>query len=99
MAPDWCDVTALTLRQREVLTYIVERAVSLEPATFRETARHFGFASTNAVNDFAVALKRKGYLKDGTVKSLAGRSRFMLPTPAGYRIAGYKQCDHCGAVS
>lgn len=54
----------LTLRQREVLDFILERLHILgSPPTIREIARHFGFSSTGSPRVHLRALARKGYLR------------------------------------
>ncbi|MFQ5867132.1 MAG: transcriptional repressor LexA [bacterium] len=54
----------LTLRQKEVLDFILERLHILgSPPTIREIARHFGFSSTGSPRVHLRALARKGYLR------------------------------------
>lgn len=53
----------LTKRQREIIEFIVQYTFEhLYQPTFKEIARHCQIASTNAVNDHLIALRRKGYI-------------------------------------
>ncbi len=62
--------TKLTLRQREVLSFIEDRIRAWGyPPTIREIGEHLGIRSTNGVADHLKALKRKGYLKQRDMKS------------------------------
>lgn len=70
----------LTVRQREVLRFILEyQERQGYPPTLKEIAGHFGMASLNAVRDHLRALERKGHLKRAAEKSramaVAGRHR------------------------
>jgi repressor LexA len=70
----------LTERQAAVLSFI-QSFVRLHgyPPTFREIARHFGYASTNAVTGHLQALERKGLLsreaRRSRTLSVTGRRR------------------------
>jgi SOS-response transcriptional repressor LexA len=61
---------ALTVRQREVLTFI-EGFIATHgyPPTLREIGVAFSIASTNGVNDHLIALERKGYVRRDVTKS------------------------------
>jgi len=64
----------LTLRQREILTFITESIRKRGyPPTLREIGTHFGIRSTNGVNDHLRALEKKGYLHRDDLKSRALR--------------------------
>jgi repressor LexA len=62
----------LTPRQKQILDFIEEfidtRGI---PPTLREIGSHFNIRSTNGVNDHLEALKKKGYLERGFMKSRA----------------------------
>jgi repressor LexA len=67
----------LTLRQREILTYITDSIRKRGyPPTLREIGSHFGIRSTNGVNDHLRALEKKGYLHREDMKSRALRPLF-----------------------
>lgn len=57
-------VEPLTEAQEKVLQFVA-RHLSEDgvPPTFRDIARHFGYASTRAAQDHVAALVRKGYLE------------------------------------
>jgi repressor LexA len=64
----------LTLRQREILTFITESIRKRGyPPTLREIGSHFNIRSTNGVNDHLRALEKKGYLHRDDLKSRALR--------------------------
>lgn len=65
-------VGKLTGRQKQVLEFIEDSiANSGFPPTLREIGEHMKIRSTNGVNDHLKALKKKGFLKRGTMKSRA----------------------------
>jgi repressor LexA len=86
-------VKDLTDRQHQVLTLIAEGLVTGNPPTIREMCRALGVASTNGINDFLVALQRKGALK----ATSARRPRRYELSDAAWRLLGYEKCGHCGA--
>lgn len=54
----------LTVRQREVLQFIVDFKRQNEmPPTRREICKHFGFKVDNAAQEHLYALRRKGYVE------------------------------------
>ena len=57
-------LTPLTKRQLSVLEFIGNQIIStgVQP-TYREIARHFGFAAQNGVVCHVTALARKGYIE------------------------------------
>jgi repressor LexA len=77
-------VKGLTPRQREILDF-VSRWVEERgfPPTLQEVARHFRFASVNAVRDHLRALERKGFLRRGF-----GTSRSLTLEPAARQPRG-----------
>ncbi|NLB64483.1 MAG: transcriptional repressor LexA [Fibrobacter sp.] len=55
---------ALTPRQNEIYSFILERSQnSLPPPTVREIGEHFDISSTNGVRSILSALIKKGYIK------------------------------------
>lgn len=60
----------LTERQQAVLDFLRDylRANGYPP-TFREVMAHFGFKSTNAVNDYLRVLERKGHVRVDRTRS------------------------------
>jgi repressor LexA len=67
----------LTLRQRDILTYITDSIRKRGyPPTLREIGSHFGIRSTNGVNDHLRALEKKGFLHREDLKSRALRPLF-----------------------
>ena len=98
----------LTSKQKEVLRYIYNTIQHHHiPPTFREIAKHFGFASTGTVRDHLKALVKKGYIRSAKNKSRAieiirealfsipilGRVPAGLPTLAVEEIEGYLDLD------
>ena len=53
----------LTVKQKRVLEFIMDRVHENMPPTIREIAMHMGFKSTGTVRDYLKALENKGYLK------------------------------------
>ncbi len=65
-------IQKLTPRQRQALDFIedcIENRGS--PPTLREIGEHMNIRSTNGVNDHLKALKKKGFLQRGAMKSRA----------------------------
>lgn len=59
-----CAMEELTEQQERVLRFVARHiAEEGAPPTFRNIARHFGFASTRAAQDHVAALVRKGWLE------------------------------------
>lgn len=72
----------LTKRQEEIFNYILGsvREEGVIPSV-REICQHFGFASTNAVNDHLNALAKKGYInrRPGLARNIEIAPDFLNP--------------------
>jgi len=76
----------LTLKQRQVLNFILERLHTVGfPPTIREIARYFGFSSTGSPRVHLRALARKGYLR---LKPQISRGIEVLTQAIGIPIVG-----------
>lgn len=77
-------MVGLSPRQKEVLIYMYEYLCkNWRQPTFREIGKHFGKKkplSTNAVNDYFMALERKGYIERNFDKFGRGKSRAVIFT-------------------
>jgi repressor LexA len=77
----------LTLRQRELVRFLGERAEKGEPPpTYREICREFGYKSPKAASDHIAALQRKGLV---TRETRCARSIRLVHGAMGIPLLGH----------
>jgi repressor LexA len=106
-------MTTLTLRQQEILQFIeAEQRMGRPAPSVREIANHFKLRSPGSVADHLAALRKKGFLKDGTgqarsLEILSSINKFRRAVmdvpiygtiPAGYAQERQQEANGCISV-